>query len=114
MEEPIVKEFMQTDEFRYYVEDAEGILSYEEQLWRGRESLQLEKEAHAVTRAELDDYRKRVAALEALLGNVGMDPTETEVPMSDPHVDYVQSRCEVEAHGVIDTVLPHVLAAADV
>ena len=66
-----------------------------------------------MTRAELDECRKRVAALEALLGNVGTDPAETKVAMY-LHEDYVQSRCEVQADGIIDTVLPHVLAAANV
>ena len=60
-----------------------------------RESLRLEKEAHAATRAELDQSRARVAALEALLCNVGDAPTEPEDPVSEPRGDQVRTSVEV-------------------
>ncbi|KAJ8421709.1 hypothetical protein Cgig2_032907 [Carnegiea gigantea] len=62
-EEPIVRDFMETDEFQCYVKDAE-------RLHRVRDCLHLERDEHAITRAELDLCRARVLKLEAMLHNV--------------------------------------------
>ncbi|KAJ8438595.1 hypothetical protein Cgig2_010379 [Carnegiea gigantea] len=43
-DERFVKEFLDTDKWRYYLEDEEGVLSHNKQLRRARDKLQLEKE----------------------------------------------------------------------
>ncbi|KAJ8422095.1 hypothetical protein Cgig2_000597 [Carnegiea gigantea] len=57
MEEPIVRESTDTDDFRYYVEDEEAVLSFEERLRRVQDSLRKEKEAHASTRVKLELWK---------------------------------------------------------
>ncbi|KAJ8425537.1 LOW QUALITY PROTEIN: hypothetical protein Cgig2_021342 [Carnegiea gigantea] len=54
IEEPIVREFMETVKFRYYVEHGEVVLTFEERLRWVRDSLRKEKEAYKSTRAELE------------------------------------------------------------
>lgn len=45
-----MRDLMETDEFRYYVEDKEGVLSFEERLRPICGALCEEKDAHAATR----------------------------------------------------------------
>ncbi|KAJ8444592.1 hypothetical protein Cgig2_013871 [Carnegiea gigantea] len=56
--QPKIKAFSETDDFRAYVEDAQGIISIEERLQRTREELRIEKEAHAATKKELEYMRE--------------------------------------------------------
>ena len=90
LKEPILRDFMETDEFRYYVEDSKvctcecapwmkrlcavlmlpflfpdnkGILGFDERLHRVRETLQKEKDVHTVTHAQLEQYKVELACL---------------------------------------------------
>lgn len=86
-EEPIVRDFMETDEFQYYMKDAKDVLSFKERLHHVRDCLHLGKDAHTVTRAELDLCRARVLMLEAMLCNCGRRGEEGESKAANVEAD---------------------------
>ncbi|KAJ8424183.1 LOW QUALITY PROTEIN: hypothetical protein Cgig2_028308 [Carnegiea gigantea] len=53
VQETAVRAYMDTDEYRFYVEDGEGVLSFDERLRRAREAYAKEKEANRRIRAEI-------------------------------------------------------------
>ncbi|KAJ8425180.1 hypothetical protein Cgig2_010789 [Carnegiea gigantea] len=71
LQEAVVQEYMQSNEYRFYVEDREGVLSFEEHLRRVRDAYVLEKEAHDRTRAEVKLLKARVLELEERLMQSG-------------------------------------------
>ncbi|KAJ8419895.1 hypothetical protein Cgig2_005534 [Carnegiea gigantea] len=91
IDEPIVRDFIDTEDFRYYVEDEEAVLSFEEQLTRIWDTLRKEKEAHKSTRAELELWKARVAALQGYISqgqpaddmpHMGGENVETEAGLT--------------------------------
>ncbi|KAJ8442481.1 hypothetical protein Cgig2_022364 [Carnegiea gigantea] len=64
---PTIQDFMETDEFGYYVDDGEGWLSVDERLRRARDAYRSEKVAHESTKNELQMLREQVANLEGRL-----------------------------------------------
>lgn len=65
--EPIVATFLGTDDWRYYVMDAEGVLSYEERQLCARENLCVEKERHLGPVNTLQFWRSQAQELEGKL-----------------------------------------------
>ena len=62
----------------------QGSLSFEERLRRARETLRLEKAAHAATRAKLQQCEAELAQLKGLGGRPMTVDAETEGDPSDP------------------------------
>jgi len=65
----------------------QGVLRFEEQLRCVKDCLCVEKDAHAVTRAELDLCKARVAKLRAMARNQGREPMEKQYMASDVYLD---------------------------
>lgn len=65
--EPIVATFLGTDDWRYYVMDAEGVLSYEERQLCACENLCVEKERHLGTVNTLQFWHSQAQELEGKL-----------------------------------------------
>ncbi|KAJ8446292.1 hypothetical protein Cgig2_005823 [Carnegiea gigantea] len=62
---------MDTDEYRFYVEEGEGVLSFDERLRRAREACALEKEANRRIRAEFALMKDRLLQLKERLQEFG-------------------------------------------
>ena len=78
----------------------QGSLSFEEHLRRARETLRLEKAAHAVTRANCSSVRLSLAQLKGLGGRPMTVDAETEGGPSDPlHGDIHMSLVAGDASG---------------
>ncbi|KAJ8420360.1 LOW QUALITY PROTEIN: hypothetical protein Cgig2_023216 [Carnegiea gigantea] len=60
LQETVVRAYMETDEYRFYVEDGEGVLSFDEQLRQVREAYALEKQANMRMSAELALMKDRL------------------------------------------------------
>ncbi|KAJ8420167.1 hypothetical protein Cgig2_000257 [Carnegiea gigantea] len=71
VQETAVRAYMDTDEYRFYVEDGEGVLSFDERLRRAREAYAKEKEANRRIRAEFAVMKDRVRELEERLQEFG-------------------------------------------
>ncbi|KAJ8452972.1 hypothetical protein Cgig2_014735 [Carnegiea gigantea] len=71
LQETVVRAYMETDEYRFYVEDGEGVLSFDERLRRVREAYALEKQANMRMSAELALMKDRVRQLEERLREFG-------------------------------------------
>ncbi|KAJ8442694.1 hypothetical protein Cgig2_001787 [Carnegiea gigantea] len=71
LQETAVRAYMDTDEYRFYVEDGEGVLSFDEQLRRSREAYAKEKEANRRIRAEFAVMKDRLLELEERLQEFG-------------------------------------------
>ncbi|KAJ8432347.1 hypothetical protein Cgig2_021117 [Carnegiea gigantea] len=86
-EEPIVRDFMEMDEFKYYMEDAEGVISFEERLQCVKDCLYVQMDVHVVTCAELDLCKVRVAKLRAMVHNQGREAKKRQYMASNMYVD---------------------------
>ncbi|KAJ8440040.1 hypothetical protein Cgig2_020528 [Carnegiea gigantea] len=67
LQETAVRAYMDTDEYRFYVEDGEGVLSFDERHRRAREAYAKEKEANRRIRAKLAVMKDRLLELEERL-----------------------------------------------
>ena len=91
----------------------QAILSFEERLRRVRESLRVEKAAHAATLVQLHQSRERVAELEELLRTAGSEPPER----AGAHFEapYEEVDCNAPGHSKGDgvTQFPNVVRGKD-
>ncbi|KAJ8438435.1 hypothetical protein Cgig2_004545 [Carnegiea gigantea] len=71
LQETAVRAYMDTDEYRFYVEDGEGVLSFDELLRRAREAYAKKKEANRRIRAEFVVMKDRLLELEGRLQEFG-------------------------------------------
>ncbi|KAJ8449610.1 hypothetical protein Cgig2_005632 [Carnegiea gigantea] len=101
---PTIRAFMNTDGFRDYILDLEGVLSYEEHLQRAREELRAEKGKHVDTLRMLEFWKSRAHELEARLKRCAepdAQPNTRHQPGGDVGVD-IQSGSECLAGAVTD------------
>ncbi|KAJ8425564.1 hypothetical protein Cgig2_012307 [Carnegiea gigantea] len=71
LRETVIRAYMDTDEYHFYVEDGEDVLSFDEWLRHVREAYALEKEANRRIRTELALTKDRLLPLEEGLQEFG-------------------------------------------
>ncbi|KAJ8435109.1 hypothetical protein Cgig2_001984 [Carnegiea gigantea] len=72
LQETIIRAYIGTDEYRFYVEDGEGVLSFDERLRCAMEAYALEKEANRRIHAEFALMKDRLLQLEERLQEFGV------------------------------------------
>ncbi|KAJ8445205.1 hypothetical protein Cgig2_024411 [Carnegiea gigantea] len=114
----VVRAFIDTDEYKGYVEDAEAVISLEVRLRRVRDVLRKEKEAHAATKKELAATKKKLAELRAMIqagdGKANVDGEEVQAGderVVEPRDDSVSLIHHSEADDGVVRLSPHVGSA---
>ena len=74
-----------------------------------RESLRVEKEAHAITHVELDKCKTRITELEALVRNAATKAAEGEEPIFEPRVEGVDTNVEMHSKGEIESEIANIV-----
>ncbi|KAJ8430475.1 hypothetical protein Cgig2_003057 [Carnegiea gigantea] len=103
----VVEAFVEIDEYNAYVEDVQVVISVEERLWRARDALRKEREAHAANKKELEELKEAIAQNAmvkdfpefAMMQRSGTEPNDAELKdVSEEGTNIAMGSPQVELH----------------